>query len=200
MALLTSYRRQPSGLSLVIGLLLLVPFQYGAVPGITSEKTSSADIASEYRLKAGFLLNFPQFVDWPTGAFGNEKSAVIIGVLGDDPFGGYIDELVAGERVGGRPLVIRRFRSVREVATCHILFISRSNGDATAEVIAEMRTKSVLTVGENDSFERQGGMVRFFIENNRVRLRINNEAARNAGLVISSKLLRLAAPSQSRSN
>ena len=60
--------------------------------------------ASEYQIKAVFLFNFAQFVDWPPGAFPDSTAPLVIGVLGDDPFGPYLDETVRGETVRGRPL------------------------------------------------------------------------------------------------
>ena len=157
-----------------------------------TEAPPPAMISAEYRVKAGYLFNFPQFVEWPARAFREANAPIVIGVLGDDPFGSYLDELVQGEKIGGHPLVVRRFRRVDDIADCHILFVSRSEAGQFDQIIAHLRDRSVLTVGDEDGFERAGGMVRFVIENNKVRFRINPEAARAGDLAISSKLLRLA--------
>ena len=149
-------------------------------------------MSTEYRVKVGFLFNFPQFVEWPTRAFRDASAPIIIGVLGDDPFGHYLDELVQGEKIGERPLVVQRFRRVEDVTDCHILFVSHSEARQFERILARLRDRTVLTVGEDEGFERAGGMVRFTLENNKVRLRINPEAAKAGELTISSKLLRLA--------
>lgn len=164
-----------------------------AMPALHSADTApAATISAEYRVKAGFLFNFLQFVEWPARALGDPAAPIVIGVLGDDPFGGYLDELVQGEKVGERPIVVRRFRRTDEIANCHILFLSRSEAAQFEKQLAALAGRNVLTVGDADGFERAGGIVRFAIENGKIRLRINTDAAKAAELTISSKLLRLA--------
>lgn len=155
------------------------------------EAGATASQIPEYHLEAVFLFNFAQFVEWPPGAFPEAKGPLVIGILGDDPFGDYIDETVRGERVEDRPIVVRRFKSIEDVKTCHILYISRSEGGRVEQILARLSERPVLTVSDVDRFNRLGGMIRFVTEGNRVRLRINNNAARSAGLTISSNLLRL---------
>jgi hypothetical protein len=145
---------------------------------------------TEYQLKAVFLFNFSQFVDWPPAAFADERAPLVIGVLGEDPFGGELDAAVSGETVNGRPLTVRRYRRVEEIEQCHILFIDRSERDRLGKILDKIDGRSVLTVGDFEGFARNGGMIRFVSSGNRIRLRINLEAAQAADLAISSKLLR----------
>src|ERR1700741_2837366 len=92
-----------------------------------SALNASAQTASrEYQVKAVFLFNFAQFVDWPPAAFSGADAPLVIGILCDDPFGPYLDETVRDEKVADRPLEIQRYRRVDEIRTCHVLFISRS--------------------------------------------------------------------------
>jgi hypothetical protein len=142
------------------------------------------------QLEAVFLFNFSQFVEWPSQAFPDTRAPVVIGVLGSDPFGATLDEIVRGESVNGRALAVRRFQSVEEVNDCHILFIGRSETVRLREILQRLKGRSILTVGDMDDFARAGGMIRFLLVENKIRLRINVEAARAAGLTISSKLLR----------
>jgi hypothetical protein len=114
----------------------------------------------------------------------------VIGVLGDDPFGSYLDETVRGEKVNGHPLVVRRFKRTEDLAGCHVLFVTRSEGTRLQQVLSGLKGRSVLTVSDLEDFSRRGGMIRFVIEDNKTRLRINVEAAKAARLTISSKLLR----------
>jgi hypothetical protein len=144
----------------------------------------------EYQLKAVFLFNFAEFVEWPTNAFPAADSPLIIGVLGDDPFGAHLDTTVRGEKVNGRPLAVQRFRRVEDIAACHILFISRSESTRLEQILAGLKGRSILTVGDLDNFASRGGMIRFVTDKNKIRLRINLEAAKSANLTISSKLLR----------
>ncbi len=148
--------------------------------------------AAEYHVKAVFLFNFAQFVDWPAEAFAGPQAPLVIGVLGEDPFEGFLDQTVAGERFGGRPFQVRRYQSVDEIKTCHILFINRSEGDRPEEILAGLKHRPLLTVSDADGFAQRGGMIRFVTDRSRIRLQLNLEAAEAAHLTISSKLLRVA--------
>jgi hypothetical protein len=146
----------------------------------------------EYQLKAVFLFNFAQFVDWPPEAFPDSATPLVIEILGNDPFGSFLDATVRGETVRGRSIEVRRHRRINDITTCHILFISQSEMDRLDDILATLKDRSILTVGDIDNFEWRGGMIRFVVERNRIRFRINLEAAQAARLTISSKLLRLA--------
>jgi hypothetical protein len=150
--------------------------------------------SAEYQVKAVFLFNLAQFVDWPPKAFPEPGAPLVIGVLGEDPFGSYLDETLRGETVHNRPLILQRYRRVSEIRICHVLFISRSESDRLEQIFASLRGRSVLTVGDSDDFITRGGMIRLVTEKNKIRIRINVNAVRAAGLTISSKLLRLAQP------
>lgn len=146
--------------------------------------------SQEYQLKAVFLFNFAQFVEWPPEAFPNAESPLVIGVLGDNPFENYLEEAVRGEQANHRPLVVQRYRRVAEIKSCHILFISRSESARLDEIFASLKGRNILTVGDVDGFALHGGMIRFVMEKNKIRMRINLEAAKAGRLTISSKLLR----------
>lgn len=146
--------------------------------------------AGEYQIKAVFLFNFAQFAEWPARSFADETAPIVIGILGDDPFGHYLDELVKDEKVGERPIVVRRHKDVTAIDGCHILFVSQSESSRLDKIIANLKGRSVLTISDADAFTRLGGMVRFAMDGGKVRLRINVEAAKACGLTISSKILR----------
>ena len=147
----------------------------------------------EYQLKAVFLFNFAQFVEWPPSAFPDSGAPLVIGILGADPFGSYLDETVRGERVNEHPLVVQRFRRVEDIAACHILFVAEPGRGHLKPILDSLKGRSVLTVSDVERFTSRGGMIGFVTDQHRIRLRINLAAARAAELTISSKLLR---PSQ----
>jgi YfiR/HmsC-like len=156
------------------------------------EASAQTAITREYEIKAVFLFNFAQFVDWPPEASASPQAPLIIGVLGDDPFDGYLDDTVRGEKLNNRPFVVQRYHRVEDIDGCHVLFISRTNPGEFGHIMAALKGRSILTVGDTEGFCHGGGIIRFVTENNRIRFRINVEAAEAAHLVISSKLLRLA--------
>ena len=150
----------------------------------------------EYEVKAAFLSNFTQFVKWPAKAFGDAGAPFSIGVLGDDPFGSSLEKIVQGQSVAGRKIVIRRGRRAEDVRNCQIVFITKSERGRLAEHIAGLAGASILTVGETEQFTRQGGVIGFTMEGDRVRLEISSGTAQRAGLELSSRLLKLDRGSQ----
>lgn len=164
-------------------LLVLLPFS-----GLRSQDVHpTAD-----QVKAVFLFNFAQFVDWPSAAFAGPASPVVIGIIGEDPFGAYLDETVRGETLRGRALVVRRFHQNEDVRRCHIVFLAQSERDRIGTILEGVKGRPILTVSDDPGFLRRGGMVGFAFERNRVRVRINLVAVTAANLTVSSKLLRAA--------
>jgi len=156
--------------------------------------TFSQEQPSEYQVKAAFLFNFAKFVEWPPEAFPGTNSPIIIGVLGKNVFGDDLEKIIRDRRVNNRPFQFRNFDSAGEATHCHILFISASEKDNFKKILNNLNRASVLTVSETDGFIQAGGMVNFTIEDSKIRFQISDEAAKKAGLRISSKLLSLALP------
>lgn len=146
---------------------------------------------SEYQIKAAFLFNFAKFVEWPATAFAEATSPIVIGVLGENPFRDDLERTIQNKTVNDRPLVVTEFRSPGEATNCHILFISTSEKARLPEILETLRKTTVLTVSETQRFTEAGGMINFFLEGKKSRFQINDVAAKNAGLKISSKLLSL---------
>jgi hypothetical protein len=151
---------------------------------------AAAQPSLEYEVKAAFLLNFTRFVDWPASAFAEPSSPFAICVIGKDPFAGALDEIVKGENVNGRRLVVIRSEQVPPARTCQIAYFGTSGKDLPKELAGA--GPGVLTVGDGDTFAADGGMIAFVVDNRRVRFDINQKAAGLAGLKVSSRLLSVA--------
>jgi|ERR1035437_5752137 hypothetical protein len=147
---------------------------------------------TEQQLKAAFLLNFAKFVEWPSAAFGETTSPIVLGILGENPFGDVLEQTIRDKTINNRPLVVKQFQSSAETTNCHILFICASEKARLPEILASLREASVLTVAEMGRFTESGGMINFIRQGNKIRFQINETAAKSAGLKISSKLLSLA--------
>ena len=166
--------------------------------GWTSEtiaQVSDPSESSEYLIKAGFIYNFAKFVEWPSGAFAEPDSPIVIGVLGTDPFGTILDRIVEDKKIGSRGFVVKRLKwgkDLRDLKECKILFVSSSEKPHIDDFLQMVKGLPILTVGETPGFAERGGMIRFTLEDNRVRFEVNVEAARQAELSISSRLLTLA--------
>jgi len=153
--------------------------------------TLAAQVSREYDLKAVFLYNFVTFVEWPKAVRPPPGKPIIIGVLGRDPFGKVLDEVVAGETLKENPLEVRRYRTPEAALECHILYISASEAARLPQILDMLRGKPVLTVADMPRFTEAGGIITF-ATGDRVQLQVNAGAAQQAGLAISSKLLRVA--------
>lgn len=145
---------------------------------------------SEYQLKAVFLFNFAHFVEWPAAAFPRDNAPFVIGVLGKDPFGRGLDDVVRGESVDRHPFAVERYPGVADIRDCQILFIPASELGHLDGILTSLKGRSVLTVTDADGPAPRGVIIGLFRQDNRIRLRIDLEAAKAGNLTISSKLLR----------
>lgn len=178
-----------AGLLIAITCLLSFMALGGHAQGVDSSDSS------EYLIKAGFIYNFAKLVEWPTAAFPQQDSPIVIGILGEDPFGGTLDRIVADKKINGRGFVIKRLRwgkDLKELRDCNILFVSSSEKEHIDSVIDGMKWLPVLTIGDAPGFAKRGGIVNFTVEDNKVRFEVNVDAAKRADLTISSRLLTLA--------
>jgi hypothetical protein len=172
------------------------------VLGMTMNWASTADAqagdgsdSSEYLIKAGFIYNFAKFVEWPTAAFSQPDSPIVIGVLGTDPFGNVLDRIVEDKKIGPRGFVVKRLKwgkDLKDLKDCKIVFVSASERAHIDEILQSVKGLPILTVGETPGFAERGGVIRFTLEDNRVRFEVNVDAAHQADLNISSRLLTLA--------
>lgn len=169
----------------LLALALTVPLS-----GVVPRRAVAA--ASEYEIKAAFLVNFAKFVEWPATAFYAIEAPVRIGVVGDDPFGADLDKTVRGKLFGSRPMDVRRQEWRDDLTRFHIVFISGSEKRRLAEILRPLESTSVLTVSDMGDFCSQGGVIAFVNVDQRIRFEVNGAAARRRGLKISSKLLSLA--------
>jgi hypothetical protein len=150
----------------------------------------TAAATGEYEVKAAYLLNFTKFVEWPASAFASADSPIAICVVGSNPFGRVLEELVQGEEVNGRKVMTRFFSQAPAARTCQVIFLPADMKD-TAGILKGLGP-GVLTVGEGDRFLRDGGAIAFVVDQRRVRFDIRQSAAEAASLKLSSKLLSVA--------
>jgi hypothetical protein len=155
----------------------------------------AANQPTEYDLKAVFLFHFTQFVSWPEETFARPDEPFAIGILGTDPFGPVLADVIRGESVGAHPLVVRPVRTLEAARRCQILYVA-PNGEPLLD-LRQLRDAPVLTVGESDAFYEKGGMVQFVTTRRHLRLKINLAGVRAHELTVSAKLLRVAEVSDS---
>lgn len=158
---------------------------------VCSVVSAQSDL-SEYQVKAAFLFNFTKFVEWPDGSFENPQAPIVVGIIGDDPFGDDLGRIIAGQKVQGRSLVIRRERWGDDLRRCQVLFVSASEHEHSARILGSVQSAGVLTVSDMEGFAEAGGVIEFVIEEKRVHFIVNLDAATQGRLRMSAKLLALA--------
>ena len=156
-------------------------------------RAGRADAASgEYEVKAAFLYNFAKFVEWPEEVFAGSDGHLVLGVLGDDPFGQALDRIAQEKTVQGRRIVVRRWRSLKDVMGAHVLFVSPAEERNLAAILRMSKDSHVLTVSDLDGFAERGGAISLFLDQRRVRFAVNLKATEQAGLKMSAQLLKIA--------
>lgn len=164
--------------SIVFLIMLFLPL---AAPAQVHE-------ASEYEVKAAFIYNFANFVEWPEGAL---DGTLNICLLGDDPFEKLFDS-ITGQVMGKRKVVIKRAVSLKDIIPCRVLFIASSEKARLKEITGLARANNILTIGDTEGFAKKGLTINLFMDKGKVRFEINQEAAKQAGLRVSPRLLDLA--------
>src|SRR6266478_8290712 len=164
----------------------------GVAPFSANILSAQAPKITEYQVKAAYLANFGRFAEWPSSVAVDKSESFNICVLGQDPFGADLDAAVAGETIGGAHVLAKRISRPQDAVDCRILFIGSSEASQWKEILAALRTLSVLTVSDIPQFARRGGIIQFLLDGNRVRFDINLAATERVGVNLSSELLKLA--------
>jgi hypothetical protein len=158
-----------------------------------AQEDEETAVNREYRIKAAYLYQFGRYVEWPAKAFADAKAPFVIGVMEGDPIGADLTQIAKIKKIQDRPIKILRFSSPPDIRGCHIFFLSGSlAAEKQKDVIRRIAGMNTLTVGESDEFLNMGGIVRFVMEENNIRVQISRKAAEREGLSISAKLLQVA--------
>ncbi len=164
----------------IVGLMVVLP---AAVSGQLEQRPS------EYQVKAAYLFNFARFVEWPADRFSSIDAPIVIGILGDDPFGNALDQAVSGKLAHGRTVEVIRQVDLKQADSCHIVYVDESVRRMATPLLANYAKRGVLTVGDWRGFTDDNGIIEFLIRKGTVRFRIRPDLAEDGDLKISSKLL-----------
>ena len=148
--------------------------------------------AKEHEVKAAFLYNFLKFVEWPAARFQETNAPLVIGVVGTSPITAALEATVRNRTINGRPLVVKAVKTPEEARAVLSLFVPGSEDERLEAWLTSLNGSSVLTVGESAAFAKQGGIINFVLDGDKLRFEINMDVARRAGLKISAQLQKLA--------
>ena len=183
----TFLKRLGAAICVRIFLLLALAAAFSWPPEIRAQSA----LQREYEIKAAYLYNFINYIDWPADTLPPAGGTITIGIVGENPFGPALDPL-KGKQIKGRTLAVKQVAAAKDLEQCQIVFICASEKSRLSELLGQLKNSRILTVSEMDGFAGQGGIINFISERNKVRFEINPEAARRTGLTISSELLKLA--------
>ncbi len=141
-----------------------------------------------YRVEAAFLRNFAHYVTWPPQTFSTDSTPWHIGILGPDPFNQFLEHTFSGRTEQGRSFKIFRANRLDSLPPCQIIFIGYHDPAKRRAALERLKDKPVLTVGEASDFLREGGIIRFQV-NDRISMSVNLDQARSASLHIQTKML-----------
>ncbi len=170
-------------LSFIALLILLVGLQQPAY---------GANYLPEYKLKAAVLLNIIKFVDWPEAAFSSNDIPLTVGILGIDPFGPFMEEVVNGRKMKGRNVRVKRANDLADLMDCHVLFISDSKKRMLPNILDVVRGQPILIVGDMERFVHLGGMISIVREDDKIQFDVNRAVYKASDLTINAQLLKLA--------
>ena len=179
-------RSLPSCLQFYSAFLIALFFVLGSVPLEAQQSPPT-----ESQVKAAYLFNFGKFVRWRTPPE-NRGDSLEICVLGRNSFGTVLDATVKGESIDGKPVISRNVSSLREAEGCRILFVSLSEESRLRTVLAEAKRLAALTVSDIPRFAERGGMIGLVNQDDRIRFEVNVVTMEDAGLTVSSELLKVA--------
>jgi hypothetical protein len=148
---------------------------------------------SEYQVKATYLYNFGRFVQWPASSAAANGNSFSICVIGQDPFGAALDTILSGEIIDGKAAVAKRIAKPQDAVNCRVLYISTSEDSRLKDVLGAVDKAGVLTVSDIPQFSQRGGIIQFVMAGNKIRFEVNLTSAQDAGLILSSDLLKVAA-------
>ncbi len=148
----------------------------------------------EYEIKAAFIYRLTQFMEWPTNRFASSKEPILLCIAGNDPFGGAIDTVLRDQKIGERHIHIKRLETANPAShtSCHLLFLGSSLTAEAGKITASLEPHAVLTIGEDESFTKNGGHVRLYLQENKLRFEVNIAALERSGLKLHSQVMKLA--------
>ena len=147
------------------------------------------DDNKEYNLKAAFIYNFTQFIEWNSLNTSNE---FIIGVVNSSPITAALEDIARSKTVDSKKIIIRHFYTPEEINDCNILFISANSKIPLDKILEKTKSKNTLIISEQQGYAKLGSAINFIVVNAKLKFEANTKAIKSAGLTASSQLLKLA--------
>mgnify|MGYP000515244633 FL=1 len=176
---------------LLLAPLLVLTLLLGPLLPMNTYAQDQDDGLKAFSLKAAYIYSFSKFVEWPVNSFSNNKSPLVLCIINShEPRDAW--EIIDGKTTQGRQLSIQYLESTDLLQPCHMLFIGNKPFQSLKTILPQLAGRAVLTLGDHDAFTEEGGMIGLTVKNDRVFFSINLASSKQAGLIISSRLIALA--------
>ena len=146
----------------------------------------SAELQDERAVKAAFVFNLTKYVEWP-----HPIQELTIGFVGEGSMGETLKKVLDGKSSESRPIRVLLFPTDEQLQHCNLVYIAEPSPKKIRAALDKVQNKGVLTVGDSDSFARNGGMVGLVRTGDQIQIQVNLEATEESRLKISSRLLNL---------
>jgi hypothetical protein len=197
-----------------LGALLLALVAMAAAAAPTAAPAQARPVAlavpGEIEVEAAYLVNFLRYTQWPATRFANASSPYVLTVVGSDRAYAAVRAVAAAAGpVEGRAIEVRWLPDARgsraapfdstqdqearaQLRASHLVFFHRSAGRVHPQALADLARLPVLTVSDAEGFTAGGGMLGLVRLDRRIVFEANPGAIRNASLLVSAKVLKLA--------
>jgi YfiR/HmsC-like len=156
-----------------------------------SKASLGLDVYSEVSVKAAYILRIAGYVDWPEDSV--PANSFTIAVLGDSDLAVRLQALATNRTLLNRPVQVRIIAGLKDVGDSQILYIGADRRADLRTLLGLLAGRGALTISAEEDGLAAGSMINLLTADNRVRFEVSVNAAREAGLKISSDLLALAA-------
>ena len=179
-------------------LLLL----FACLPAIAQPAVSSATDTRLLQVEGAFLVNFLRYTDWPPPRLGGTSDPYVVTVVGSPDAADAVAAVAAAAGdIRGRRVQVRRASMATPadraaaadvLRTSHLVFVQASAQANVDTVLDTVRDLPILTVSDTPGFAASGGMLGLVQSRAHLAFEANPAAIRNAGLMVSAKVLKLA--------
>jgi hypothetical protein len=182
-----------------VAWLCVIALSFSAGVETPLAQTSQPSLGSgdlEQRVKAAYLYKFAGFVEWPEDTFSQPETPFTFAVADDERIAKALEELVAGRKVEGRSVQVRRVHSGDELGEIQILFLAKAGtklaSPPASQFIAKLKPRPMLVVTQSADAIAQGSVINFALADGKIRFEVSLDAAEKRGLKLSSRLLAVA--------
>lgn len=147
--------------------------------------------AQKEKYQSLFIYNFTKYIKWPDTY---NPNAFVIGVVGASTIINDLTEMAETKKqtLSGATLQVKKYNSIEEIGTCHILFVSGNIIDKIAQIETKTAGKPILIVADTPGMATQGAAINFVEKDGKIKFELNQGQATKRGLNIASSLVSLA--------